>query len=114
MRAVLLAVAVLTLSGCATPAPGGGSARDTEYTATDTPEGFVVAMAYSRYQFIPESGAVQTACRQALMASAHDEAAKRGRKIEPINEQRIRISMGRNGLTGMTSCEASVPVAWAK
>lgn len=114
MKYLIAALAVAALAGCATPAPGGGSAKDTEYTATDTPDGYVVSLAYSRYQFIPESAVVQAACRQALMASAHDEAAKRGRKIEPINEQRIRISMGRNGLTGMTSCEASVPVAWVK
>lgn len=35
-------------------------------------------------------------------------------KIEPVNEQRIGVSMGRNGLTGMTSCEASVPVIWKR
>lgn len=108
---------VATLTGCASPAPKGGSAagdRDAMYKVENRPDGFTISTTYSRYQFIPESQAVQAACKQGLMATAHDYAESFQRKIEPINEQRIRISMGRNGFTGITSCEASVPAVWAK
>lgn len=118
MKAVLIAAA-LALTGCATPTPqhqGEQQAadRDTSFSVTDRPDGFLLAVTYSRYQFVPESGAVAAACRQALTATAYDVAEKRGRKIEPVNEQRIKFSMGRNGFSGITSCEASVPVVWAR
>lgn len=114
-QAVTLGAAVL-LGACASPSPQGGGAtdKDASYTVIERPDGFEITVSYNRYQFIPESTAVATACRQALTAGAFDVADKRGRRIEAVNEQRIRLSMGRNGLTGITSCEASVPVAWAK
>lgn len=117
--AIVLVAACAVLAGCATPVPQGSgppqtSDKDTSYTVADTANGFTLAVAYSRYQFIPESSAVASACKQALTATAYEVADKRGRKIEPINEQRIRLSMGRNGFTGITSCEASAPIAWAK
>lgn len=110
----LLLVAGVSLVGCATPTPGGGTAVDEAPAVVDTAEGFTLAIKYSRYQFIPESSAVQAACRQELTATAHDIAAQRGRRIEAIDEQRIRISMGRNGFTGITSCEASAPAIWRR
>lgn len=112
--AAVLIVGVLT--GCATPAPQGGMAsdRDGDYRVDDRPDGFLLSVSYSRYQMIPESAAVTAACKQHLTATAYDVADKRGRKIDPVNEQRIRLSMGRNGLTGITSCEASAPIFWAR
>ncbi len=86
--------------------------KDTFYAVDERPDGFSLTVQYSRYQFIPESGAVATACQAALKALAWDIAEKRGKKIEPVNDQRIRVSMGRNGFSGITSCEASVPVQW--
>lgn len=103
--------------GCVTPVSGGGDAlgdRDATYKVENRPGGFMISSTYTHRQFIPESDVVQAACKQRLMATAHDYAKSFGRKIEPVNEQRIRISMGRNGLTGMTSCEASAPVMWAR
>lgn len=115
MRAVFV-IATIALTGCAAPAPQGGTAsdRDAAYNVEDRADGFLVSVSYDRYQFIPESSAVAAACKQQLTATAYEVADKKGRKIEAVNEQRIRLSMGRNGLTGITSCEASVPVIWAK
>lgn len=118
MRAAALTLALmLTLAGCATPVEYGVGSKattdkDTRVAIDERPDGFTVSVLYDRYQFIPETAAVMAACRQALLASAHDHAEKKGRRIRPINEQRIRISTGRNGFTGITSCEASVPVQW--
>ena len=107
----LAACGLLVLAGCASPSSKGG---DAIYKVEDHAGGFTISTTYSKYQFVQESQAVQTACKQGLFAAAHDLAESLGRKIEQINEQRLRISMGRNGVTGMTSCEASVPVVWAK
>jgi len=105
------------LSGCAVPTKQTDASmatydRDTEYAVTPRTDGFSVAINYSRYQFIPASNAVATACKSALTAIAYEVADKQGRKISPLNEQRIRISMGRNGLTGITSCSAMAVAEW--
>lgn len=105
-------------AGCATPAtytdrPGTVYDKDTSYVLEDQPDGFVLTVDYARYQFIPESGAVQTSCKSQLTSLAHELADKRGRKIQPVDEQRVKISMGRNGVTGITSCAANVRVFYA-
>lgn len=105
------------LAGCATPtqytsAPMLTYDKDTEYSMSDRVNGFDLTVNYSRYQFIPESSAVAVACKSALTSLAHEHADKKGRKIKPLNEQRIRISMGRNGLTGITSCSAQAVAEW--
>lgn len=88
--------------------------KDTEYAVEERLEGFALTVYYSRYQFIPESDAVATACKSALTSLAWELAEKRGKPIEPINEQRIRISMGRNGLSGITSCQGNTVVSWRR
>jgi hypothetical protein len=109
--------AALILAGCATPVgysnkPMQTADKDTEYRIDSTEDGFSITVYYSRYQFIPESDALVDACKSALTSTAYDHADKVNRKIEPINEQRIKLSMGRNGLTGITSCSAIAPVKW--
>lgn len=106
-------------AGCATPVSHTNTAlstydKDTEYGVTESETGFGITVYYSRYQFVPESDAVATACKSQATAIAWEYAEKRGRKILPLNEQRIRISMGRNGLSGITSCQASAVAEWAK
>ncbi|MGG7095291.1 hypothetical protein ACN0IJ_16905 [Shewanella indica] len=108
---------VMMLTGCATPVshtniPLSTYDKDTEYGVEKRDNGFAITVFYSRYQFIPESDAVATACKSQLTAIAWEHADNEGREIEPVNEQRIRISMGRNGLTGITSCQANAIVKW--
>ena len=109
--------ATVLLAGCATATKQTDAAmvaydKDTEFAVAMKSDGFSVAVNYSRYQFIPESGAVATACKSALMSIAYEQADKQGRKIKQLNEQRIKISMGRNGLSGITSCAASAVAEW--
>jgi hypothetical protein len=109
---------LLLIAGCATPVgysnqPFETYDKDTEYRADETPTGFILSVYYSRFQFFPESEAVAISCRQALTSLAYELAEKRGRKIVAVNEQRIKMSFGRNGLTGITSCSAAAPVEWA-
>lgn len=101
------------LSGCTTPIgysekPFVRVDRDTSYQLDEHPDGFTVTVYYSRYQFIPESDAVSTAGKSALLATAYEIADARGKKIQPINEQRIKMSMGRNGISGITSWSGTV------
>lgn len=113
----ILLFVVLLLTGCATPVshtniPLSTYDKDTEYGIEKREDGFAITVFYSRYQFIPESDAVATACKSQLTAIAWEHADNEGREIEPVNEQRIRISMGRNGLTGITSCQANTLAKW--
>ena len=99
------------LAGCATPVshtniPLSTYDKDTEYGIEENESGFGITVYYSRYQFIPESSALAAACKSALTSIAWEYAEKKGKEIEAINEQRIRISMGRNGISGTTSCQA--------
>jgi hypothetical protein len=117
MRFLALCLLSLLLSACATPvshttAPLSTYDKDTEYGLEERPDGFGITVYYSRYQFIPESDAVATACKSSLTSIAWEVAERKGRQIEPINEQRIRISMGRNGFVGITSCQAFAVVKW--
>lgn len=115
---VLLFVASI-LAGCATPVSHTNVAlstydRDTEYAVEDREGGFSITVYYSRYQFFPESDALALACKSALTSIAWEVSERRGREIVPVNEQRIRISMGRNGLSGITSCQAFAVAEWKR
>lgn len=117
-RLALLA-ATLIVAACAKPMnytdrPMTTVDRDTDYAIEDRDDGFAITVLYTRYQFIPESSAVATACKSALTGLAFDYADRKKRKIDPISDQRIRISMGRNGFTGITSCSAQAAVRWQK
>lgn len=107
------------LAGCATPVghtniPLSTYDKNTEYGIQDNADGFAITVYYSRYQMMPESDAVATACKSQLTAIAYEYADNIGREIEHINEQRIRISLGRNALSGITSCQAHGIVKFAK
>lgn len=86
--------------------------KDTEYGIEENEKGFGITVYYSRYQFIPESSSVSIACKQMLTSIAWEYSDKVGKKIKPVNEQRIRISMGRNGISGITSCQSYALVEW--
>ena len=113
----LLSVTGLVLLGCATPVnysnvPLSTYNKDTEYAIEQRDDGFAVTVYYSRYQMIPESSALATACKSALTSIAWEIAEKHGKQIDPINEHKIRISMGRNGVSCITSCTASATAKW--
>lgn len=114
MKKYHLAFAILTvaLTGCTTPTQYSAGLkpldRTTDYSVVEGKNGFTITVEYDRYQFIPETQALIEGCKSALFNAAYDHAESRGRHIKPINEQRVRLSTGRNGLTGMTSCSASV------
>lgn len=63
-----------------------------------------------RYQFVPSYGALDSAATSELLSLAHEIAEERGRHLASINEQRIRKSMGRNGVTGITSWSGMLKV----
>lgn len=80
--------------------------KNAHFTVKDIPGGLSVEVRYSRYQFVPEASALLVACRSLVTARAYDEAKTRGREIEPINEQTIRVSTGRNIIKARTACRA--------
>ena len=101
---IIALLTLLLVGACATPVshtniPLSTYDKDTEYGIEERPDGFGITVYYSRYQFIPESDAVATACKSALISIALEVAENKCGQIDPINEQGIRISMGRNGLS---------------
>ena len=111
----LVLTATMFFSGCATPVgytedPMQREDKNTTYNVEDHENGFTITVFYSRYQFVPESDAVSEAGKSALLSKAYDVADARGREIKKINEQRIKMSMGRNGVSGVTSWTGTVRV----
>jgi hypothetical protein len=85
---------------------------DTEYAVEQTANGFNIYVNYSRHQYFPETNIVVASCKSALTSIAYEYADQKGRQIMPINEQRIKISTGRNGMSGMTSCSSMAVIEW--
>ena len=117
-RLAVLLFLIAMLTACASPvgfteSPMERFDKNTTYRIDERAGGFLITVYYERYQFIPESDAVAIAAQSALTSIAHDYAEGRGKKIQQINDQRIKISMGRNGLTGITSCSLQSPVDYA-
>ena len=117
MRHLLSIVGLIVLTACATATrytdkPMIARGDHLSYAIDETSDGFVLYATYRRFQFIPESAAVDAAATSEMLALAHELAEERGRRLEPINEQRIRKSMGRNGLSGITSWSGTVTVTY--
>ena len=74
--------------------------------------GFTVEVRYSRYQFVPELGALITACRSLVIARVADEARARGRAVEPVDEATVRVSTGRNIVNARSACRAFAEARW--
>jgi len=107
----------LLIVGCSSPkrlskVPLTEYDKYTKYGVKERADGFEITVFYSKYQFIPESSVIVAACKSAATAIAYEVAETKGRKIKPINEQRIKVSTGRNGLSGKTSCLAVAIVEW--
>jgi hypothetical protein len=96
------------------PPIDAGQENNAKVKVADTGDGFTVEVRYSRYQFVPETGALLTACRSLATARALEEARHRGREIEPVDEQAVRESTGRNIVTARTACRAFIEVRWKR
>jgi hypothetical protein len=91
-----------------------GSEKNAKIEVKPTANGFSVDVAYSRYQFVPEADALLVACRSIVSTRVAEEAASQHREVEPIEEQAIRVSTGRNIINARTSCRAYVEAVWKK
>lgn len=117
-RAVIYAPALI-VAACTHPADVSRpltevADKNAKFIVNDTATGFTVEVRYSRYQFMPEMSALLVACRSLVTSRAYDEAKARGRTIEPINEQTIRVSTGRNIVNGRTACRGFAEAKWAR
>lgn len=118
MRMLFIATS-LALAGCAAPAdritaPFEDLDEHTRYSVSEKPDGFLVAISYSRYQFLPSQGTVALDCRKHLLATARNVATKRGRPVQDFDEERIQMGTSRNFLTGSATCIATLPVVLAR
>ena len=118
MRLMIFALLVgVTICGCTTPVsytekPLHRYDQNTTYRVEDHLDGFSITMFYSRYQFVPESDTVLSVCKSNLTSLAYEIADQKNRTIPLVNEQRIKVSMGRNGITGITSCSANLKIEY--
>ena len=117
MKKIMPLLCLALVSACTTPADvskplSAGGDKNAKFTIKDTANGFTVDLRYSRYQFVPEADALLVACRSIATTRAYEEAKSRGREIQPINEQTLRVSVGRNIINARTACRAFVEAVW--
>jgi len=106
----LIALA-LTLGACG-PAGLLPYDRNTKYRVENTSSGFTLTVNYSRSRFVPAPEAVEEACKNMFVTVAQDVAAKRGRRVQRINEQQIDTQLGTNENSKVLHCIATGPVTW--
>ena len=110
------ALLALALSGCEAPViytalPMTPYDKDTTYRFDEQPAGFTLFVRQSHYQFILNDE-IQMSCARAIKSLAHDIAGRRHRSVE-IDGDRVQMSFGRNGVNGITTCTAMVPITWS-
>jgi hypothetical protein len=115
----LVLSAALAITACTHPADVASPAsevadKNARFTIKDTAAGFTIEVRYSRYQFLPETSALLVTCKSLVTSRAYDEASRRGREIEQINEQTIRVSAGRNIIKARTACRAFAEAQWKR
>jgi hypothetical protein len=114
----LVLIAALAVAGCThardVSQPLTVTDKGAEFTVKDTPGGFSVEVKYSRYQFAPNPTDLLAECRALVTARVREDAKTRGREIEPLNEQAIRTSAGRNMFLGRSSCSGFTEATWKK
>jgi hypothetical protein len=106
----LLALA-LAVGGC-THAASIPYDRHTKYRVDNASSGFTLTVDYSRSHFVPEPDAVEEACKNTFVTVAQHVAAKRGRRVQRIEEQQIDTKLGQNEDNSVLYCTATGPVAW--
>lgn len=106
-----LVALALTVGGC-TSAALVPYDRNTKYRVDNASSGFTLTVDYSRSHFTPELDAVEEACKNAFVTVAQHAAARRGRRIQPIDEQQIATKLGRDEQSNVSSCIATGPVVW--
>ena len=114
---ILLILCLIAISACTRPADvsrplAAGGDKNAKFDIKPTANGFTIDVRYSRYQMVSEADAVLVACRSIATARAYEEAKIKGREIQPLNEQTLRVSIGRNVLNGRTACRAFVEAFW--
>ena len=117
MRIGVVLVIALTVGACTTPSDvsmplSSVPDKNAKTIVKETSKGFSVDVAYSRYQFVPETGALITLCRSIALARARDEASSRHRAIEALTDEDVRVSTGRNIINARTACRAFVEAKW--
>lgn len=114
MHKLAIGVVVTTLLfGCSSPQrytsePMSKWDSQTEYRIDDTASGFSVTAYHERYQFLPDTAAIIETAKATAMSIAYATADSRQRKIKPINEQRMKLSTGRNIVSGTTGCNVQL------
>jgi hypothetical protein len=119
LRAVFFVVALaVLLAGCtaATNYSSISPEREvddrTSYGVQRAEDGFQITVEYSKYQFYPQQSYVIMECRNQLRRLARNHAQKIGEQIQPIEKSQIEVSVGRNYISGVTTCIATSKVRY--
>ncbi len=107
--------ALLLLVGCTSArisAPEGMVPYDdhTAYSYLLSNGRLRVDVVYERYQFMPETTYLVSECKAALQEVVSHVAASLKLRTVPPDDKSISSAVGRNGVLGVSSCNASTSV----
>lgn len=106
-----IVLVALALGSCG-PAGLVSYDRNTKYRVENVSSGFTLTVNYSRSHFVPAPEAVEEACKNVFVTLAQDVAAKRGRRVQRIDEQQIVTQLSTNEHSKVSYCTATGPVTW--
>lgn len=114
LRNYAITILLLLLCACSTApvklteAPMKTYDDHTKCAIEDNDDALKVTIHYSSYQFMPQDFAIKKECKKQLISIAEEYSEKTNHRIKPINEKDIKLSLGRNDMTAISSCEASI------
>ncbi len=118
LKISVLATALLVLAGCS---PAVTVCNDTSPDALCAPkkvlanygsDGFQLNLTHSRYQFITDMDELMATCRTSVGQVAEQLAMAKEREIQPIDSDKIAISIKRDHALGLSTCKATYNVAY--
>ena len=88
--------------------------KNTSFAMQEESDGFMLTVDYAKEpSFLEFHSAIAKQCKSQLTSIARELSDKTGRKIKPVNEERITISVGDDDNDARkVHCHAQVKVEW--
>ncbi len=118
LKISLLATTLFVLAACLPFQPvcddtsPDGSCAPQRVLANYESDGFELNLTHSRYQWVTNLDVLMATCRDSIHQYAERLAAAKGHGIQPIDNDKIAISIDRDHVLAVSTCKATYDVAY--
>ncbi len=118
LKISLLAATLFVLAACLPFQPvcddtdNGGLCAPPRVLANYESDGFELNLTHSRYQWVTNLDVLMATCRDSIHQYAERLAAAKGHGIQPIDNDKIAISIDRDHVLAVSTCKATYDVAY--